>query len=97
MDLDDELRVSIDACGLHDDLSAGLPEVLVGYGRGLPRPGLDHHPVTGAGELVDGVGCERHPALPGRKLSRNPYPQDPSPRASATAAAAASKKAVSSA
>ena len=86
----------IDASCPLEDPSAGLPVLLVGFAGGLPRPGLDHHPVPGARELVDGVGCERDPALAGRELSRYFDPQGTPPRASATAAAAASKKALSS-
>ena len=98
VDLDDELGVFVDAARLPDEYRAGLLVALVGDARRLACPGLDQHSVTCAGELVHGVRGERHPALARRDLPRHPDPHrgNSSPRASATAAAAASKKAVSS-
>src|SRR3712207_1986670 len=63
VDLDDELRVPVDAPGLLYDPRTGLLVHLVREARGVAGTGLDQNPVPGASELVDGVRGEGHPAL----------------------------------
>jgi hypothetical protein len=74
VDFDDDLRLGVDVCCLRDHVCPGLLVAVVGDARRHPRSGLDQHPVASSGELVRGVGGQRHPGLAGRSLPRHADP-----------------------
>ena len=92
VDLDDEFGVFVDAPDPFDHQGTGRLVLLVDYARRLPGPGLDQYPVPGAGKLVHGVRGQRNTALARRPFGGHPDPhEERPPRASETAATAASK------